>query len=465
MTNDRLPKDKMSEHAQKGKAERHLRVRVTKQSLQDATGRSLRPSRWAWLPFTRYVRVQVEPWEDGRSDSLFYAPFSEGLPSTSPPSTQIRSHPTVTNDSQSPFGVLENTEGTASHILPRNPESIKGHTYTTVDFVDVVPDQVDIAHLVDPSEDFEISFVGMVIPPFDGSSRNPNELLLYSVQSQHSSLEDDNSHDDDARGHSGDTTVTDTVNRTDRAPSSEICGGAISSREKRHLRRHKLSSDDLHSQRVRTTMKLSSKRVESALNPMTTVLQGQSNVGLSSSEIPKIHYDPDSDGRQAGSIPDIFVSIPATKSLYVQNIGTATRSQGNLYRSERDDVTGNTDRETNIEAEEERLLESKRTVSIRFTVMEIDRITNAQATALTNATELGSVISASSPAIPYANIISWAFSFASSVGEQRLKMYARPDFVMSTDVIFRLVKKGDDGSVTDSEGRHIRFAGPYLRVS
>lgn len=375
---------------------RSLQVRVTKSSLKNAAGSLLRPPKW-WrrLGIAQHTRVYVEPWENDRSDSIFYAPFSNGQ-TRRQQSTSLASDQSSRNSSSS-------SERRRSIEHP-----------TAADFINIHPDRVPRSSLVDPSEDFEISFVGMVVPPFDFFRRNNNELLLFSLSS-------------------GSATANNSTSSVNSMTSSKNSSQRES--ESNYEKKGYVSKDGKH-RNLHTKQNSISNAELIAGDLVSGVAQGNLQGGLHLDDIPTIHYDPDKDGFQYGTEPDTFVSIPASKSLFLQHEGKTV--------SETDNVTGS--------------------VPIRFTVMEIDRITKAQASAIACATQLGSMASTSSTVVPYANIVSWAFSFASTVSSRQLRKYSRPDFVMSTDVVFRLVKKQNNGTITDLKGDPIRFAGPYLQV-
>lgn len=381
-----------------GPIKRTLKVRVTKSSLRNATGRQLRPPRW-WrrIGFGLHTKVPVEPWENGRCDSVFYAPFSDRA------SYDNRRSSETTSDESYVSGSNSNTHSESA---------------TPVRFVDIHPDAVPRNSLVDPSEDFEISFVGMAVPPFDFFRKNNNELLLFSVS----------------------TPPIDETPRSTTLPKSAKKLGEYSI-NKGH------SSTDFESQPFFKSLELAS---EVACRPPISTLSDRAvpgmphstmHGGLGLSDIPRIHYDPDSDGHQAGTTPDTFVTIPASKSLFLQHDGGSSVQNG---RSGVDLRTGS--------------------VPVRFTVMEIDRVTKAQASAVASAAQLGSIASASGIVVPYSNIISWAISIASDASLSQLKRYSRPDYVMSADMIFKLVKKNDDGSINDVHGKPIMYSGPYLQV-
>lgn len=397
--------------------DRRLSVQVTRASLSDATGRPLREGGCFSIVGGFRKRVFVEAWEDGRSDRIFYAPFLDD--------TSIE--PNHTNPTHEQSATTTFVSSTRSANFTQNADSPQSST-PPVQFVNVLPDRVPPHTLVDVEDDFEISFVGMVVPPFDDTSgRNANELLLYSVRSREPVYDRDSNE------------VRDSV------PAQGVPQDEPHQPDTRTNRQKGL--DDMMVKRAsasRATAPTSVADDDEGAVAMTTMLQDSTQVGLNPHDVPTIHFDPDVDGSQSGSVPNVFVTMPASKSLLFQG-GCCEK----VMREWREDYVR---------------MKKFGTIGIRFTVLEIDRITNAQAAAIANATELGSVASSAGVVVPYANIISWAFSFASSVGEKQLKRYARPDYVIGTDFAFKLVRKQNDGTVTDVQGRSIRYAAAYLRV-
>lgn len=144
-------------------------------------------------------------------------------------------------------------------------------------------------------------------------------------------------------------------------------------------------------------------------------------------DVPFIHYDPVIDGHDEGTKPDSYVPIPASKKLY--------------YRH-------NKDKNGDESAEQ--------TVNIRFTLMEIDKISDILARAPSSVDQLGSYVSQTAGAVPYMEIVAKALSFASELGKEGIKQYEKPDHVLSADAEFLLAER--DGGLPQEDG-------DYLRVS
>lgn len=123
-------------------------------------------------------------------------------------------------------------------------------------------------------------------------------------------------------------------------------------------------------------------------------------------DVPYIHYDPKVDGHEKGTEPDAFVTIPARKRLYLRS------SDDNM----------------------------EKTVFIRFNVMEIDAVSEAQVAAITGIGKAGDMAASASTTMPYLAPLSNALNVASSLGKKGLQNYAKPDHVMSKDIQFKLAE-------------------------
>ena len=153
-------------------------------------------------------------------------------------------------------------------------------------------------------------------------------------------------------------------------------------------------------------------------------------------DLPFIHYDPVIDGHDDGTEPDAFVPIPASKRKYRQ------------YRNVQDSS------------------DCRRNINVRFTLMEIDRISDLQARSISGVDRLGSYVSAAATGVPYMELLTKAFAVAANLGKDGLNAYSKPDHVLSVDIDFMLA---DDhvfeAASTDSEvGQSEEKIGNYLRV-
>lgn len=153
-------------------------------------------------------------------------------------------------------------------------------------------------------------------------------------------------------------------------------------------------------------------------------------------DIPFIHYDPVIDGHDVGSRPDTFVPVPGSKRLYLQRAGT---------------------REANI--------------CVRFTVMEIDKLSEEQMAAVKSIENLGQSVGKAAATIPYLKPVGWLLKMANFFGKSAMRKLSNPDHVISRDVAFLVAGAGSE---TNLEGRsEARSAvgtvtdepyGNYLRV-
>lgn len=143
-------------------------------------------------------------------------------------------------------------------------------------------------------------------------------------------------------------------------------------------------------------------------------------------DIPFIHYDPVIDGHDIGKKPDTFVPIPGTKRLYKQR-----RHDGSKQRNN--------------------------TEFVRFTVMEIDSLSDEQLQAVRDIEEITVSVSKAAATIPYLKVVSWMLKVANSLGKAALKKVASPDHVMSEDVKFQIARR--------NMPLQSQEYGNYLRVS
>lgn len=158
---------------------------------------------------------------------------------------------------------------------------------------------------------------------------------------------------------------------------------------------------------------------------------------------PFIHYDPVIDGHDVGSEPDAFVPIPASKSLYLQK---HSRDYHHKY--------------------------PEKSLSLRFSVMEIDKVSDTQVRAIAGIGDMGHLAGEGAAALPYLELLSGAFEITSLLGKKGLETYSRPDHVMSKDVEFKLAPPVHDttsessGEQTDSDprGQFLRY-GYYFFLS
>lgn len=124
-----------------------------------------------------------------------------------------------------------------------------------------------------------------------------------------------------------------------------------------------------------------------------------------------IHYDPVVDSHDAGTPPDVFVPVPAAKARYL-TVPASTAAA------------------------------APTSVSLRFSLMEIDRVSDMQARSASGLDHLGSYVSQGAAAVPYVQLLTHALSLASRLGTSGLRHYARPDHVLSADMRFMLAAPG-----------------------
>eukprot|EP00178_Gracilaria_changii_P027752 TRINITY_DN912_c0_g2_i1.p4 TRINITY_DN912_c0_g2~~TRINITY_DN912_c0_g2_i1.p4 ORF type:complete len:406 (-),score=59.04 TRINITY_DN912_c0_g2_i1:10286-11503(-) len=301
--------------------------------------------------------------------------------------------------------LVEATEdGTTDSILfaPERPNVTESHQRVTpTEFVKVSQDTC--ADLVRRDHNFEVSFVGFSVAQQDYIG--DNELLLCSLarkSDHHQVLESESS--------TSSSTTTNTASTSNHNNFSE-----------RQFQKAKLRDG---------TVPIPPKKKAIDLSDLPTALP------IHPGDVPFLHFDPETDGHDTGSEPDAFIPIPGTKRLFIQRRGSLLDGES----------------------------EGMRDVSMRFTVMEIDKLNEEQLIAIKSLEEVAKSVGKAASSVPYLKFISWLLKFANAVGRSALRKVARPDHVMSTDVNFMLaepegVTKGDDTYEQREE------YGNYLRVS
>lgn len=259
-------------------------------------------------------------------------------------------------------------------------------------FVKVQADPNDKS-LVRPNDDFEISFVGMSVVPEDTLSYTKNELLLYSL--------------------------------TDRTgqPAASASGGSplVVDDPGQHLHHSKalppMYSAGVDSPSSSVIAAPAHHHAHHGHHDVSAVVAAAVHGGpnpyiLSKNDVPYIHYDPLIDGHDEGADAYTFASVPASKSLYYQHKG----------------------------AESAAPMGSKTSVAVRFLVLEVDKVTGAQARTIQNVMNFPKRFNVAP--VPLSPPLSMAIGAAAALGRQGLRNYRRPDHVLSRDAMFILA----DGS-------------------
>lgn len=159
----------------------------------------------------------------------------------------------------------------------------------------------------------------------------------------------------------------------------------------------------------------------------------------SAESIPFIHFDP-KDAHDSGSEPDQFIPVPSTKSLFLSHNG------------EREGANA----------------EIKKQIFCRFSIMEIDKVSETQKSSIEGIGNLGNYARTQLAAGSQLGILGPALSLASTVGKRALNAYARPDRVLNTDFRFLLAEpenQNPDPTSARTAGRRITRSGDFLRVS
>lgn len=248
--------------------------------------------------------------------------------------------------------------------------------------------------IVQKGDAFEISFVGMSVSPQDGFAGNDNELLMYSLTA-----------DPEA-----------TKLRERRASTSTETWSALQEEDAPSTIKSLPKSESEHS-------------VGKPPEPNALVRTATSPTGVvpSSKDLVYVHFDPVVEGHDDGNEPDTFVSIPAGKTLY--------------RRFDKGDADG-----------------CASSTRVRFSIMEIDKVSDVQARSVAGIDQVGSFVSTTAVAVPYLELLTRAFAVASTMGKRGLKKYAKPDHVLSSDYKFLLAdKKEKDAECQPTYGDYLQY--------
>ncbi|KAI0560910.1 hypothetical protein FGB62_98g033 [Gracilaria domingensis] len=299
--------------------------------------------------------------------------------------------------------------GTTDSILyaPERPNVGESHQrVTATEFVKVSQDTS--SDLVRRDHDFEVSFIGFSVAQQDYIG--DNELLLCSLARK-------SDHHEVSESEPSVTTSSSTA-----TGSSSNDNEAVDQFQKAKLREG--------------TVPITPKNKRIDLCDLPTALP------IRPGDVPFLHFDPETDGHDTGTEPDAFVPIPGSKRLFIQRKGSKLDGES----------------------------EGMRDVSMRFTVMEIDKLNEEQLIAIKSLEEVAKSVGKAASSVPYLKFISWLLKFANTVGRSALRKVARPDHVMSTDVSFMLaepkgIKKGDESYEQREEfGNYLRY-GYYFFLS
>lgn len=475
-----------------------IRIRVQRASLHNAIGNGLYQRNILQKVSRLKTGVSVEANLNGKSDKIFYAPFNEqhqeinseisdsgqSQNSTEVHQSKLKPGDVTSRSSRSSSSVYSNVfhkaekdEGLGSSLQgPRRQNNNAGaaHHPTPTQFIHVNPTTGDICDLVYADEDFELSFIGMSVPPEDFLSLDGNELLMYSLRSHWQP--DAESDDEDTEpiqyspGHESylhkskvgleheikiyserqdlERLTKQQISKTTRKHRHQVIHGNKNKKNNKvehHFRSASdngvmpsskyekdinLKSADLPPQyptaSSKKAAKLSSQKIKQnkdVANDIPPTTQETNYTGLLAGDVPLIHFDPVEDGREQGTTPDTFVPLPASKSLYRQH---------RQHKSE------------------------SSTIPVRFCIMEIDKVSPAQEAMIKGIDTAQKLTSATGSVIPYASLVSTAAQVASVLGKEMIRNYAKPDHVMSVDFEFMLAN-------SHIKRNQLPYPQPYLR--
>lgn len=294
--------------------------------------------------------------------------------------------------------------GTADSVffVPEQPNvNLTSRRVAPVEYVKVSP--YTTADAVSQDDAFEISFVGMSISPQDAAG--DNELLLFSLTKEdflpaESKL--------NASAHP--------------APDVSDLSATTASAEQ---------EEDPDKDFIRKVTSVASVAEQNPAIDNKDLGDLPTSITIHPGDHPFIHFDPEVDGHDTGNQPDTFVPIPGSKRVYMQRQPECNNKYGDI--------------------------------NMRFTVMEIDKLSEEQLIAIRNLDSIGKSVGKAASAVPYLKVISAILKFANFLGRSALKKVSQPDHVMSKDMAFMLAP-GPDRENGNEKMKREEF-GNYLRVS
>lgn len=285
-------------------------------------------------------------------------------------------------------------------------------------FVKIRPS--DYEDVVGVGEDFEVEFVGMSVTRSD--SAGDNELLLFSLHEDEEAMAARSCAEQTSERKNGEFEGTIPMNGD--ADSSTSNAQTIELRESKWKQ---LSEYEF-------------ARMTNGYNSEFLKNRGSSvdfprSFKISRTDITLIHYDPSLDGHDMGKKPDAFLAVPGSKRLYYQHRGKNA--------------------ECHLNHSEVALLQ------VRFTVLQLDRLSDDQMTAIQNIDNVARSMQNSAASVPYLKIISGALRVANWAGRAAMRRVLNADQVMSSDVIFRISKRDKRKCTQDQKKEEY---GNFLRV-
>lgn len=406
-----------------------ISVRVRRSALSNALGNGMNKlGLYENMKNKFKKRISVEGTTHGQFDSLFYAPF---------PKAGKNETPALPTPGSRKLGTQQNK--------PPIPEKVQ--------FLGTGFPCTDEEDLVRIGDGFDISVVGMSITPQDAFADSFNELLLYSMHKA-----SDCEGTDTGRPELNDLSVNYTYRDNERQKREDV--------RDRHYEGHPHSPSKFDNRQTTTQ-----RNFREDISKKPTTFNGYPLPCLD--ELPRIHYDPFGDGFTAGTLPDTFVSVPASRACVLRQ-DPASQNAECLETMKKPDSNG---ADCTCQG-----------ISLRFTVLEIDKITQAQLTALAGLESGSQAAAALGASLPFSGLLTTAASTVTRLGSAKLQKYAKPDFVLAKDVFFRLCprswpysgsyKSAADDSESDSSNpekeiellnnvsyRISHCADSYLRVS
>ena len=332
-------------------------------------------------------------------------------------------------------------------FVPEHPNVDNSHERSLpAQYIKVNPAHHD--DVVRRGDDFEISFIGMSVAPMDIVGNN--EILLVSLnREENSTLEMETKPELFTHSTSKDSIEDSTEIGKERRDAINAQVEALGPGKIKSLTASSANATagtTGQSSAVTSQVDLANQTETSDAvkqeNDMRLLNELPNSLTIQLGDIPFLHYDPEIDGHDTGSAPNSFVPIPGSKRVYVQRRASKA---------------------------------SHCDVSMRFTVMEIDKLNEEQLIAIKSLDAIGKSVGKASATVPYLKFIAWILKFANFLGRSALKKVAEPDHVLSKDMLFLLADSLDDDKSDPAHDNEISRTststmkreeyGNYLRVS
>ena len=178
--------------------------------------------------------------------------------------------------------------------------------------------------------------------------------------------------------------------------------------------------------------------------------------------LPFIHFDFSRDATTSSGKPNTFHTISASKSFVMDSSPNPAKSPSSQVRNvvqatdvKSNSITASTSRtgeRTKTVSEKQR-----RSVTIQFRILEMERPSQTVQEAITGIKDLGVLVSSFGNSMPYLGVLNPALSIFSMLSKRALDSFAVPDKTISLDMDFLLANRNRVAKGTAPPGKYLRF--------